>query len=187
MGSMYYNETLPSSELPIRYVGYSSSFRREAGSYNKDMEGIIRLHQFDKLELETFSSAETGYEEHKLMVAVQQYLVQQLGLHYQLLEKCTYDIGKPNCCGVELNIWMPGQDKYRETHTADYMSDYQTRRLNTRYRDPQGKLEYAHTNDATAFAIGRLLVAIMENNQQADGTVIVPKVLVPWMGGVEKI
>lgn len=187
LGSMYINETVLAAELPIRYVGFSSSFRREAGSYSKDLEGIIRMHQFDKLELEIFSTGETGFEEHKLMVAVQEYLVQQLELPYQLLQKCTFDIGKPNVCGVDINVWMPGQGKYRETHTADYMSDYQTRRLNTRYRDGDGKLAFVHTNDATAFALGRIMVAIMENYQEEDGSIRVPKVLIPWIGGREKI
>ncbi len=187
LGSMYINETIPSAELPIRYVGYSSSFRREAGSYSKDLEGIIRMHQFDKLEMEIFSTGETGLDEHKLMVAIQEYLVQQLELPYQLLQKCTADIGKPNVCGVDLNVWMPGQGKYRETHTADYMSDYQARRLNTRYRDRDGKLAFIHTNDATAFALGRIMVGIMENYQQDDGSICVPKVLLPWIGGKETI
>ena len=187
LGSMYFNETVPATELPIRYIGYSSSFRREAGSYSKDLEGIIRMHQFDKLELEVFSTSGTGFEEHKLLVAVQEHLVQQLGLHYQLLQKCTYDIGKPNVCGMDINVWMPGQDKYRETHTADYMSNYQARRLNTRYRDENGKLEFIHTNDATAFALGRIMVAIMEHYQNQDGTIRIPEVLIPWIGGLKQI
>jgi seryl-tRNA synthetase len=183
LGSMYIGETLPLEQLPIRYLGYSSSFRREAGSYSKDLEGIIRMHQFDKLEMEIFSSAATGLEEHKLLIAIQEYLVQQLELPYELLQKCTYDIGKPNACGVDINVWMPGQNKFRETHTADYMTDYQSRRLDTRYREVDGKLGYVHTNDATAFALGRTMVAIIENYQTETGEIVIPKVLVPWMGG----
>lgn len=181
--TMYWNEILPEDMLPIRYIGYSTSFRREAGTYGKDVEGIIRMHQFDKLEMEVFSTAETGLEEHKLLVAIQEHLVQQLGLPYQLLEKCTYDIGKPNARGVDINTWMPGQGKYRETHTADYMTDYQARDLMIRVRRAGGAVELVHTNDATAFALGRIMVAIIENYQQQDGNVRVPEVLVPYIGG----
>lgn len=183
--TMYWNEVLDEKDLPIRYLGYSTSFRREAGTYGKDMEGIFRLHQFDKLEMETFSSAETGLEEHKLQVAIQEYLVQQLQLPYQLLQKCTADIGKPNASGYDINCWFPGQNKYRETHTADYMTDYQTRALRIRTRRADGSLDLIHTNDATVFALGRIMKAILENNQQEDGSIIVPAVLRPYMGGQE--
>ncbi len=186
--TMYWNEILPEEHLPIRYIGYSTSFRREAGTYGKDAEGIIRLHQFDKLEMEVFSTAETGVDEHKLMVAIQEYLVQQLGLPYQLLQKCTFDIGKPNASGFDIECWFPGQKKYRETHTADYMTDYQARDLKTRVRRAKtGKLELVHTNDATAFALGRTMAAIIENNQTADGHIIMPEVLRPFMGGQAEI
>ncbi len=180
LGSMYMNEVLSEDQLPIRYVGYSSSFRREAGTYGKDTEGIIRMHQFDKLEMEVFSSGETGLQEHLLLVAIQEYLVQQLGLHYRVLQKCTADIGKPNARGIDIEVWMPGQGKYRETHTADYMTDYQARRLKTRVRRSDGSVELVHTNDATAFALGRIMVAIMENYQNEQGDVDVPDVLKPY-------
>lgn len=187
MCTMYMNETLAEEQLPIRYVGYATSFRREAGSYGKDTEGIFRMHQFDKLEMEVFSTAETGLEEHKLLVAVQEYLVQQLELPYQLLQKCTADIGKPNAQGMDINTWMPAQGEYRETHTADYMTDYQARRLKTKVKRTGGNLELVHTNDATAFALGRIMKAILENFQQADGSVKVPKVLQPFMGNKDII
>jgi seryl-tRNA synthetase len=173
--------------FPIRYLGYSSSFRREAGTYGKDTEGIIRMHQFDKLEMEVFSTPETGLEEHYLAVAIQEHLVQQLGLPYRLMQKCTADIGKPNARGIDIDVWMPGQEKYRETHTADYMTDYQARRLMTRVRRPDGSTDLVHTNDATAFALGRIMVAIMENNQTAEGLIRIPKVLQPFIGGKEQI
>lgn len=181
LGSMYYNEVLPEANLPIRYVGYATSFRREAGTYGKDTEGIIRMHQFDKLEMEVISTAETGPDEHKLLIAIQEYLVQQLKLPYQLIQKCTADIGKPNASGVDIDTWMPGQGKYRETHTADYMTDYQARRLKTRVKTSDGQTQFVHTNDATAFALGRIMVAIMENYQTADGNVNIPEVLKPFM------
>ncbi|MDQ5971873.1 MAG: seryl-tRNA synthetase [Patescibacteria group bacterium] len=181
--TMYMNEILDEKDLPIRYLGYATSFRREAGSYGKDTEGIFRMHQFDKMEMEVFSTAETGLDEHKLLVAIQEYLVQQLELPYQLIQKCTADIGKPNAQGVDINTWMPAQQQYRETHTADYMTDYQARRLQTRVRRTSGAVELVHTNDATAFAMGRILKAIMENYQKDDGTIRVPKVLKPYIGG----
>lgn len=185
--TMYWNEVLPEDQLPIRYIGYSTSFRREAGSYGKDVEGIFRMHQFDKLEMEVFSTPETGAEEHKLLVAIQEYLVQQIGLPYQLLQKCTADIGKPNASGYDINCWFPGQAAYRETHTADYMTDYQARDLKIRVKRQDGSNQLVHTNDATAFAMGRILKAILENYQTADGHVTVPEVLRPYMGGRTEI
>lgn len=185
--TMYWNEILPEDQLPIRYIGYSTSFRREAGTYGKDMEGIFRMHQFDKLEMEVFSTPETGLDEHLLMVAIQEYLVQQLGLPYQVLQKCTFDIGKPNARGVDIECWFPGQGKYRETHTADYMTDYQARDLKIRTKRHDGRVDLVHTNDATAFALGRILKAIVENYQTADGHVIIPEVLRPYMANKQQI
>jgi len=188
MGSMHANEILNESQLPLRYLGYATSFRREAGTYGKDMEGILRMHQFDKLEMESFSTAEDGLNEHLLMVAIQEYLLSSLGLTYQVVQKCTADIGKPNARGIDMDTWLPGQNQYRETHTADYMTDYQARRLQTRVRrdagEAAGSVELVHTNDATAFALGRAMIAIIENYQQEDGTVIVPEVLRPYLGGI---
>lgn len=183
LGSMHYGEIFEESQLPVRYLGYATSFRREAGTYGKDMEGIFRMHQFDKLEIESFSTADQGLGEHYLFVAVQEYLLSQLELPYRVIQKCTFDIGKPNARGVDMDAWLPGQGKYRETHTADYMTDYQSRRLNTRVRRNSGDLELVHTNDATAFALGRIMIAIIENNQTVDGKVNVPKVLQNYLGG----
>jgi seryl-tRNA synthetase len=179
--TMYWNEVLPEEQLPIRYLGYSTSFRREAGTYGKDTEGIIRLHQFDKLEMEVFSTPEDGEDEHKLQIAIQEHLVQQLGLPYRLLNKCTFDIGKPNAHGMDIDCWFPAQKMYRETHTADYMTDYQARDLKIRARRKDGSIDLVHTNDATAFAMSRILAAIMENNQTADGHITIPEVLRPFL------
>ncbi len=183
---MYQNETLNEADLPIRYLGYTTAFRREAGTYGKDMEGIFRMHQFDKLEMESFSTKDQSLQEHLLLVAIQEYLMQQLQIPYQVLLKCTADIGFANARGVDIEAWLPGQGKYRETHTADYMTDFQTRRLNTRVRRANDELELAHTNDATAFAM-RALIAIIENYQTPKGTVIVPKVLRKYMGNIKEI
>jgi seryl-tRNA synthetase len=183
---MYIDEILPEVELPIRLVGYTTAFRREAGTYGKDTEGFLRLHQFNKLEMESFTTAETSFDEHLFMVAIQEYLMQSLGLHHQVLEKCTADIGRPNAKGVDLNVWLPGQGQYRETHTADYITDYQARPMKTRVRRTDGTIELVHTNDATAFS-QRPLIAIIENFQTPEGDVIVPEVLRPYMGGRERI
>lgn len=183
MGSMYAGEILDEKQLPIRYVGYSTSFRQEAGTYGKDTEGIIRMHQFDKLEMEVFSTKETGRDEHLLLVALQEHMMQQLKLPYRLVLKCTADIGKPNARGVDIDAWMPGAGDYKETHTADYMTDYQSRRLQTRVRRTDNTVELVHTNDATAFALGRTMVAIIENYQTKDGFITVPDALIAYNGG----
>lgn len=180
LGSMHAGETFDADQLPLRYIGLATSFRKEAGTYGKDMEGIIRMHQFDKLELESFTSATDGLSEHLLFIAIQEYLLTQLKLPYRVLMKCTADIGKPNARGVDIEAWLPGQDKYRETHTADYMTDYQARRLGSRVRTADG-LELIHTNDATAFALGRTMIAVIENYQTKDGNVIVPEALRPYL------
>lgn len=181
--TMYWNEILPEEQLPIRYIGFLTSFRREAGTYGKDTEGMLRWHQFDKLEMEVFSTPETGRDEHLLLIALQEYLVQQLELPYRMVQKCTADIGKPNASGVDIECWFPGQQAYRETHTADYMTDYQARDLKTRLRRQSGELDLVHTNDATAFATNRIMAAIVENYQTADDEVSIPAVLQPYMGG----
>ena len=186
LAPMYMDEILSEQQLPIRMVGYTTAFRSEAGTYGKDTEGMFRLHQFNKLEMESFTTAETSLDEHLLLVAIQEYLMSQLGLPYRVLEKCTADIGRPNAKGIDLDAWLPGQGAYRETHTADYIGEYQTRAMKTRLRRDDGTLELPHTNDATAFS-ERPLIAILENNQTAEGNVIIPEVLRPYMGGKEKV
>ncbi len=186
MAPMYMNEILSEADLPLRLVGYTTAFRREAGTYGKDAEGIFRLHQFNKLEMESFTTAEDGLDEHLFMVAIQEYLMTQLGLPFQTLEKCTADIGRPNAKGVDINTWLPGQGAYRETHTADYITDYQARPMKTRVRRADGAVELVHTNDATVFS-ERPLVAIIENYQTVDNRVVVPEVLRPYMNGREII
>lgn len=183
LGSMHADEIFEESQLPLRYLGYATSFRREAGTYGKDMEGILRMHQFDKLEMESFTTGDDGLNEHLLFVAIQEYLLTQLELPYQVIQKCTADIGKPNARGIDMETWLPGQGKYRETHTADYMTDYQARRLKTRVRRGSGDLELIHTNDATAFALGRIMIALIENGQDEQGNVHIPAALQPYLGG----
>lgn len=181
LGSMHANEIFEEKDLPVRYLGYATSFRKEAGTYGKDTEGIIRMHQFDKLEMESFTTEQTGLDEHLFMIAIQQHLLDQLDLPYQVLTKCTADIGKPNARGIDIETWMPGQDQYRETHTADFMTDYQARRLKTRVRRANGKIELVNTNDATAFALGRIMATIIENYQTENAEILVPEVLKKYM------
>ena len=186
LAPMYLDEILPEADLPLRYVGYTTAFRREAGTYGKDMEGILRLHQFNKLEMECFNLPENSLDEHMFLVAVQEYLMQQLGIPYQLLNKCTADIGFPNAHGMDIEAWLPGQNKYRETHTADYITDFQAQGMRTRIRRNDGSIQLAHTNDATAFS-ERPLIAIIENFQTESGNVRVPEVLQPYMSGRKEI
>lgn len=181
LGSMHANEIFDEKSMPVRYIGYATSFRGEAGTYGKDMEGIIRTHQFDKMELESFSTKESSHEEHLFFSGIQEYFMQQLKIPYRKLQKCTFDIGKPNAKGSDIEAWLPGQNKYRETHTADYMTDYQARRLQTRVRRENGELELIHTNDATALALARIMISIIENYQNSDWSVRIPEVLQPYM------
>ncbi len=183
LGPLHMNESIDEDDLPLRYVGYSTAFRREAGSYGKDVKGILRMHQFDKLEMESFGAPETSVDEQNFFVAVQEYLLQTLELPYQVVAICTGDMGDPDYRQIDIETWMPGQNKYRETHTADLMTDYQARRLGTKLKRADGSSELVHMNDATAAAIGRMLIAIMENYQQKDGSIVVPKALQTYYGG----
>ena len=178
---------LKEEDLPLRYIGYSTAFRREAGSYGKDTKGILRCHQFDKMEMESFSISENGQAEQDFIVAIQEYIIEQLEIPYQVVAICSGDMGKPDFRQIDIECWIPSQNKYRETHTSDYMTDFQARRLNTKVKRNSGETELVHMNDATAVAIGRMLIAIVENYQQADGSVKIPKVLQQWMPGKIKM
>jgi len=182
LGPIHMDETLKESEMPVRYVGFSSAFRREAGSYGKDVRGILRVHQFDKLEMESFTLPEDSFTEQEFIVGIQEYLMQSLELPYQVIICSTGDQGGPDFRHLDIETWMPAQNKYRETHSADLMNDYQSRRLNTKVKRESGELQFVHMNDATAFAIGRMVIAIMENYQTKDGKIEVPKVLQEYVG-----
>lgn len=183
LGALHMDETLEESQLPVRYVGFSSAFRREAGSYGKDVHGILRMHQFDKLEIESFTLADQSLQEQDFVVALQEHLLQSLGLPYQVVLICTGDMGAPDARQIDLETWFPGQGRYRETHTSDLVTDYQARRLHTKVRRASGRSEFVHMNDATVFAIGRMLAVILENYQRPDGSVEIPTVLRPFLGG----
>jgi seryl-tRNA synthetase len=187
LGPLHMDEIIAQERLPIRYVGYSTAFRREAGAAGKDTRGILRVHQFDKIEMESFCLPEDGYAEQEFFVAVQERLMQLLNLPHQVVIISTGDMGGPDQRQFDIETWMPGQNTYRETQTSDYMGGYQARRLNSRTKRADGSVEPVHMNDATAYAIGRTLIAIMENYQQADGSIAVPEILRPYMGGKEKL
>jgi seryl-tRNA synthetase len=187
LGSMHMDKIFEESDLPVRYAGYSTAFRREAGAAGKDTNGILRQHQFDKLEMEVFSLPENSIQEQNFLVAIQEYVLKTLKLPYQVVAVCTGDMGFPDTRQIDLETWMPGQNTYRETHSSDSMGGFQSRRLNTRVRRSNGKIEPVHTNDATVVAIGRTLIAIMENYQQADGSIKIPEVLRKYMGEREFI
>ncbi len=186
IGPMHSNEVLDKSELPKRYVGFSTCFRREAGSYGKDTRGILRVHQFDKLEMFTFTHPDKSKEEHELMLSIEEEFMQALKLPYQVINICAGDLGDPAAKKYDIEVWMPGQNEYRETHSTSNCTDFQARRLNIRFKNKKGKLEFVHMLNGTALAMGRMIIAIMENYQQKDGSIIIPDVLQKYMG-IKKI
>lgn len=172
------DEVLEESELPLRYVGFSNCFRREAGTYGKDTRGIFRVHQFDKVEMNVFTvpDVKISDKECKFLLSMQEELMQALEIPYRVIASCTGDLPFPNRRMYDLESWLPSEGKYRETHSCSNCTDFQTRRLNIKVRLKTG-LKYAHALNATALAIGRTIIAILENYQQKDGSVLVPKVL----------
>jgi seryl-tRNA synthetase len=180
--SMYADEILSEKDLPIRYAGFSTCFRREAGSYGKDTKGILRVHQFDKLEMVIFSTPEQSKDEHKLLLSIEEKMMKALKLPYQVINICTGDLGRPAAAKYDIECWLPSENRYRETHSSSNCTDFQARRLNIRYRDKAGKVSFVHTLNGTAFAIGRILIMIMENYQKKDGSIEVPRVLRKYCG-----
>lgn len=176
------DEILSANELPLRYVAFSSCFRREAGSYGKDIKGIIRQHQFDKVELVSLVSPEEAQQELAKILAIEEELMQSLQLPYRVVEIGTGDLGIQAAKKFDLETWMPSQKQYRETHSCSNTTDFQARRLNIRYKDEQGENKFAYTLNGTAVAIGRMLAVILENGQQADGSVVLPTALANYAG-----
>ncbi len=191
VGPMFAGEIIDEEKLPLRFVAFSTCFRREAGSYGKDTKGILRVHQFDKVEMFSFCHPDRSKEEHKLLLALEERMMQALGIPYHVLDICSADLGMPAAAKFDVEAWMPGQNggrgEYRETHSASNTTDFQARRLNVRFRSGQQKPEYVHMLNGTAFAIGRMLIAIMENYQRKDGTIGIPAALQPYMGGITEI
>lgn len=183
---MHMNEVIPSHELPKRYVGYSSAFRKEAGSYGKDTKGILRVHQFDKVEMVSFVKQGEDDKEHDYLLGIEEKLFQALDIPYQVVKMCTGDLGFPAARKYDIEAWIPTQEKYREVTSVSTVTDFQSRRLNIKYQDGNEK-KYVDILNGTAFAIGRTLIAILENYQQEDGSVAIPEVLKKYMNGIEKI
>lgn len=182
IGAMHADEVFMETELPKRYVGFSSCFRREAGSYGKDVRGILRVHQFDKMEMISFTTPEQSDNEHEFLLSMEEKLMQGLGLPYRVLGIVSGDLGDPAARKYDLEAWVPSQDTYRETHSTSTCTDWQARRLNCRVKRKSGEIQVVHTLNGTAFAIGRTILAIMENYQQEDGSIRIPSALAPYMG-----
>jgi len=182
------DEILDEKELPLKYAGFSSCFRREAGSYGQDIRGIIRLHQFDKVEMVKIVAAERGiwdlesWKEYKELLATAEEILTRLGLHYRVMLMCGGDIGMPNSKKYDLEGWLPGTGKYKELVSCSHDTDFQARRLKIRYKNKTGEIKLCHTMNSTAVAIGRTLVAIMETYQREDGSIEVPEVLREYCG-----
>lgn len=177
LGAMHAAEVFEGKDLPLRYVGFSTCFRREAGSYGRDTKGILRVHQFDKIEMFVFCKPEQSQKEHEDLLVIEEELMKDLKLPYQVINICTGDLGVPAAKKYDIEAWLAGQGRYRETHSTSNCTDFQARRLNIRYRGKNGKLEFVHTLNGTALAIGRTSIAILENNQKKDGSIEMPKAL----------
>lgn len=181
IGAMHAGEVFDKKELPKRYVGFSTCFRREAGSYGKDVKGIFRVHQFDKVEMFSFCKPEKSVGEHKFLLSLEEKLMKLLKIPYQVVQMCTGDLGVPAVAKYDIEAWLPSENRFRETHSTSNCTDFQARRLNIRYRDEKGKLNFVHTLNGTAVAIGRIIIAIIENYQQKDGSIKVPKALEKYL------
>ncbi|MBM4177660.1 serine--tRNA ligase [Candidatus Gribaldobacteria bacterium] len=180
--TLHQGETLKESELPKMYLGFSTCFRREAGSYGKDTKGILRVHQFDKLEMVILCKKEESVKYHELMLEIEKELMDELGLHYRVVDICTGDLGMPASKKYDIEVWLPGQQRYRETHSTSNCTDFQTRRLKIKYKNKKGELEFVHALNGTALALGRTIIAILENYQEKDGSIKMPKVLHKYLG-----
>lgn len=184
--NLHRDEIFDTDALPCRYTAYTPCFRREAGAYGRDTRGLIRQHQFQKVELVQFVAPEDSPAAHEALTAAAEKVLVQLGLHYRVVDLCAGDLGFSAARTYDLEVWLPGQGAYREISSCSNFGDFQARRAAIRYRAPdQKKPQLVHTLNGSGLAVGRTVVAILENFQQADGTVNVPSVLVPYMGGVE--
>jgi seryl-tRNA synthetase len=181
--NLYRDEILDAARLPVSLTAYTPCFRSEAGSYGKDVRGIIRQHQFQKVELVKFTRPEDSYEEHEKLTRNAETILQKLGLHYRTVALCTGDIGPSSAKTYDIEVWLPGQQLFREISSCSNFESYQARRANIRYR-PEGKnkTEFVHTLNGSGLAVGRTWVAIVENYQQADGSVVIPEALRPYIG-----
>lgn len=183
----YNNEILEAQDLPVYFTALSPSFRSEAGSAGRDTRGLIRLHQFNKVEMVKFSDAEHSYEELEKMTQNAEEVLQKLNLPYRVMALSTGDMGFSAAKTYDLEVWIPAQEMYREISSCSNCEDFQAHRAMIRYRDEEGKIQYAHTLNGSGLAVGRTVAAVLENYQNADGSVTIPEILVPYMGGVTQI
>jgi seryl-tRNA synthetase len=182
LAGFHIDEILAAEDLPLRYAGFSTCFRREAGTYGKDTRGIFRVHQFDKVEMFSFTLPEHSWTEHEWLRDLQVELLSGLGLHGRVVDIAVGDLGPAAARKYDLEVWLPGQQAYRELTSASNCTDYQARRLRCRYRTEDGSTEAVHTLNGTACAVGRTIIALLETHQRADGTVAVPPALAPYLG-----
>jgi seryl-tRNA synthetase len=186
--NIHRDEILSEKELPIRYVAYSPCFRAEAGSYGKDTRGLIRQHQFNKVELVKFAKPENSYEELEKLTLNAEEVLKRLKITYRVVCLCTADLGFSSAKTYDIEAWFPGQEAYREISSCSNFGDFQARRASIRFRrEDSGKVEFVHTLNGSGLAVGRTLVAVLENCQQADGSVLIPDELQPYMGGIDRI
>ncbi len=185
--NLHREEIVSEAQLPIKYTAHTPCFRREAGSYGKDTRGLIRQHQFNKVELVAFAKPEDSYEELERLTTAAEAVLQGLGLPYRVMALCTGDMGFSAAKTYDLEVWLPSQKTFREISSCSNFEAFQARRAGIRFRGAAGKNDFLHTLNGSGLAVGRTLVAILENGQQADGSVLVPEVLRSYMGGVERI
>jgi seryl-tRNA synthetase len=186
--NLHRDEIIEREALPVKYVAYTPCFRSEAGSYGKDVRGLIRQHQFNKVEMVKFTEPETSYQELESMVQNAEEVLKRLKLPYRVVELCTGDMGPSAAKTYDLEVWLPGQNSYREISSCSNCEDFQARRAQIRYRkEKKGKPIFVHTLNGSGLAVGRTLVAVLENYQQKEGSVVIPEVLLPYMGGLERI
>ncbi|MBI3976396.1 MAG: serine--tRNA ligase [Armatimonadetes bacterium] len=184
LAGLYMDEILEEERLPVRLAGISWCFRREAGSYGRDVRGLYRVHQFDKVEMFSYCHPDRAWEEHEFLLSIEEAILQRLGIPYRVVALCTGDLGQSSAKTYDLEAWMPGRGDYGEVTSCSNTTDFQARRLGIRFRPRRGgSAEYVHTLNGTAIATSRALIAVLENYQQEDGSVRIPEVLVPFMGG----
>ncbi len=185
--NIYRGEVLAEKDLPRSFTAYTPCFRSEAGSYGQDVRGLIRQHQFNKVELVKFAHPDRSYEDLETLTRNAEAVLQGLGLHYRVVALSTGDLGFASAKSYDLEVWLPGQGTFREISSCSNCEDFQARRANIRFRDAQGKLRFVHTLNGSALAVGRTLIAILENYQQADGAVLIPEALRPYLGGASRL
>jgi len=186
--ALHRGEFLPEATLPRRYVAFTPCYRREAGTYGKDLKGMIRQHQFDKVELVKITTPAQSYDELESMARNAEVVLQRLEIPYRVVEHCAGDMGFTAAKSYDIEVWLPGQGRYREISSCSNCEAFQARRLDLRYRPTEGgRVEYCHTLNGSGLAVGRTLIAVLENYQEADGSVIIPPVLRPYMGGLERL